>query len=163
MSCDPFTSAMICRNRSRSRAIYGNGKQAKVFEFPSFTRVSRNEHRRRVIAPAEPVFRYRSSHRSPSGYSGFHNRDSCASRECAVLGRFVGRSAAAATTPTALQSLRWFWGDRSGGFWGERQRESPRYYPRQRERVREPEEKNRQITRALRLRRRARMPRSKLW
>jgi len=31
------------------------------------------------------------------------------------------------------------WGDRSGGFWGERQRESPRYYPRQRERVREPE------------------------
>src|SRR3954471_4858777 len=32
-----------------------------------------------------------------------------------------------------------YWADRSGGFWGERQRESPRYSPRQRERVKEPE------------------------
>lgn len=29
--------------------------------------------------------------------------------------------------------------DRPGGFWGDRQRESPRSYPRQRERVTEPE------------------------
>jgi hypothetical protein len=32
-----------------------------------------------------------------------------------------------------------FGGDRPGGLWGDRQPESPRYYPRQRERVREPE------------------------
>ena len=30
-----------------------------------------------------------------------------------------------------------FWDDRSGGFWGDRRQESPRYYPRQRERERE--------------------------
>jgi hypothetical protein len=33
-----------------------------------------------------------------------------------------------------------FWDDRSGGFWGDRRQESPRYSPRQRERVKEPEE-----------------------
>jgi hypothetical protein len=32
-----------------------------------------------------------------------------------------------------------FWSDRPGGFWGDRPHENPRYYPRQRERVREPE------------------------
>src|SRR5436189_1166067 len=32
-----------------------------------------------------------------------------------------------------------FWNDRPGGFWGDRPRESPRYYPGQRERAREPD------------------------
>ena len=126
--------SILCAGVSAPRSGARNLKLAKLLRFRACQHGGTYEARPAFDPPllvADGCCRPESDHRNPC--------DSCppVTGKRAVLGRFMRVEWTAAATPTAIQSFWRFLGRRPGGFWGDRQRESPRY--RQKERVRETE------------------------